>query len=485
MMKIARIVFIATCISVTGLKAQIATRMDQYYLEPSIINAAAINAQNGTSIGLFFNRLFAGVDGSPSNFLINVASHKEGNNFGFGGNFAIESVGFINNYNGYVSYAYSIPMRGPHKFTLAPTLGFIAQRLNTNAINVVNTNDPQYLALINGENDTRFDMKLSGLYQFKGLIVGLSSGRITKPNFQYEDGSQVANFATRNLSNLFVSAKLQVASKVMLQPVLSSTMFDFKEPLMQYGMNVFLAEKMWTGLHYAGNKNVSLNMGGMYKDVMRVGYSFSLPVSSTSRLLGVGHEVYVNYIFGVKSHEPINLSDRFVFINANNSLSDTDFVFDDDNNIDETPKNIADLDSNKRVLNPPKNLVPVINKTALQVKQPALKPGQILVNGMDEVIAAIDGNMAEKMVPANLALTYPSKGYYLCVSFAENETDANVKLTNYWKNGIKAFKVYYPKNKYYYIYLDRFDDNGAAEKAKWSGKYKVPNVWTKFIEQSE
>lgn len=484
-MKIAIIVYLATCISVAGLKAQIATRMDQYYLDPSIINAAAINAQNGTSTGLFFNRLFTGVDGSPSNFLINVASHKQGNNFGFGGNFAIESVGFINNYNGYASYAYSMPMRGHHKFTIAPTFGFMAQRLNTNAINVVNTNDPQYIALINGENDTRFDMKLSGLYQYKGLMIGLSSGRITKPNFQYEDGSQVANFATRNLSNLFVSAKMQVASKVMLQPVLSSTMFDFKELLLQYGMNVFLAEKMWAGLHYAGNRNVSLNIGGMYNDVMRVGYSYSLPVSSSSRLLGAGHEVYVNYIFGVKLQEPINLSDRFVFINPNDSLSDTDFAIDDENSINETPKNSADLDSNESVLRPPKNQVSVINKSVLKVKQPVLKPGQILVNSLDEVIAAIDGNMAEKMVPANLALTYPSKGYYLCVSFADTETDANVKLTNYWENGVKAFKVYYPKNKYYYIYLDRFDDNGAAERAKWSGKYKVPNVWTKFIEQSE
>ncbi len=67
----------------TTLQAQIATRMDQYYLDPSIINSAAINAQDYTHVGMFFNKLYAGVDGSPSNFFINVASHTLGKNYGF------------------------------------------------------------------------------------------------------------------------------------------------------------------------------------------------------------------------------------------------------------------------------------------------------------------------------------------------------------------------------------------------------------------
>ena len=478
----------------TTLQAQIATRMDQYYLDPSIINSAAINAQDYTHVGMFFNKLYAGVDGSPSNFFINVASHTLGKNYGFGGNFAVESVGFINNYNGYLSYAYTIPLRGQHKFTLSPQLGFLAQRLNASEINVVDLDDPQYQALITGKKDTRLDIKLSALYQFKGLMLGFSSGRITSPTFEYQNNSDIANYAQKSLSNAFASMKLQLNPKFSLQPVLSATMFDFKEPLMQYGLNATIQDKMWAGVHYAGNKNLAINVGAIAKESLKLGYSFSLPVSSESRLLGTGHEIYVSYIFGGKSYNPIDLNDKFVFNKPIDEDIDTytdpeiavidkpvrDKPIRDNPIVDEVKINKSSSDTFIAVVPKPKDIINV------DPPKVVLKLGEVLVsdfNSANEEVAM--GTAIAKIRPATLPQVMPKEAYYLCVAFAKTEEQVNAKLADYWSRGIKAYKIYYPKNKYYYVYVDKFKDNYTAEKAKWSGNYNVSNIWSKYIPASE
>ena len=67
--KLAIIAFIAT---IGTSEAQMGARIDQYYMDPSVIIPAAItNSENGF-VSLYYNKLFTSVPGSPQHTLFNV-----------------------------------------------------------------------------------------------------------------------------------------------------------------------------------------------------------------------------------------------------------------------------------------------------------------------------------------------------------------------------------------------------------------------------
>ena len=416
-------------------KAQVATRMDQYFLDPSIINSAAVNSQNNTHLGLFYNKLFSGVEGSPRNILLNVSSHKASKRYGFGGLLGMETIGFVNNYNGYISYAYTLPVSKNARLTLSPQIGFMAQRLNTQEIEVIDATDPYYQALINGQRDTKFDVRLSGLYQFKGLKLGISSGRITNPSFEYKglNQSELALYPQQNLSNIYSSVRLLVRSDLEVEPVFSSTFFDFKEPFFQYGVNFKLKNRMWAGVHYSGNKNLAINLGGIIDKSISIGYSYSLPMANNSRLLGSGHELGVLYTFKNKNVDRKMMEDKFVLYKIEEHVAET-----------------------------------ALNETE-----------EIEVSSLSEVKSSLAGNT--RLKPMALLKVSPSAGYYLCTSFATSEDEIDEKLREYWEKGIAAYKFYHKETKLYYSYVDRFKTLQEAEQAKWNGKYGADHIWTKYI----
>ncbi len=492
--------------------SQIATRIDQYYIQPSIINTAAINSINGTSIDMFINKLFWGVNGSPENMLINISHHNFGKSAGFGGLFGMEKIGFVNHINGNLSYAYTLPSKSMHKFTFSPSVGFISEKLNASNINVIDVTDPVYQAFINDPKQTKFDLRLSGLYQFKGLMLGLSSSRLTSKNYGYEDNNGNNTLVPiKNLSNAFISTKLQMSKNLILQPVLSSTITDFKEAITQYGLNTIIANKLWAGLHNAGNKNIALNVGAIFKDALKLGYSYSMPYSNTSKTLGSGHEIVASYLFGNKV-KPIDNYDKFVLNKTNDDEIESGGIASiDKEDVDNTlnTKNPNAQTENNKIDNVIDNATAANTKTVdtsttvntettagnniskttgntnstipeIAVK-PKLKGGEILVSSYEEAAEQIQLGKSKSLVLAPLPKQQPKNGYYLCAAFAKTESEIDAKVKELWNNGTKAFKIMNPQNGYYYAYVDKFETLELADAAKWSGKYNVPNIWTKLI----
>lgn len=446
------------------VQAQLATRVDQIYQDWSLINPAAINATNKSQVSLFYNRLFTGINGSPTNILASATFPNPDKRVGVGFNLSQEKIGFSTLFNGYVSYAYTLPLTKKSRFHTAASIGLLSQKFNPNAIDVINQDDPYYLSLQQGKAANKFDFRLSATYQYSGFLAGVSSGRLSKPRFDYDYYNFTAQYSLANVTNMFTSAKVQLNKDITLQPIVSVNMFDFKKALLQYGSNVIVRNTMWVGIHSAGNKNIALHLGGNFKNTIKIGYSYSMPYAAGSKLLGSGHEFYTSILLGKTSDLVSDIDYETLTING--------FELD-------TTANSGDFTHNRE---PKKeNNRNAVSTNVISVESIKLRNDTIVISSFDEMKFLKSGYDTSKIMLKSLERDFPKNGYYVTVGVFKNETNANRQIKNMYVKGITSYKFFMPENQYYYVYIFRSDTPEEADNIKWQEQPEIPDIWTRRV----
>lgn len=443
--------------------AQLATRIDQYYQDFSVINPSVINSMRNSSFSTFYNKLYTGVDGSPENLFASVVIPNSEKRLGFGLNFGQEKIGFSTTYNGSMSYAYTIPLKKKAFVHTAMSLGMLSQRFNPNAIDVISTDDPQYLSLMQGKTISRFDLKASASLQTGGLLFGVSTGRVTRPRFTFDYYTYQYDFTFANLSSAFLSMKLKVSKDLLVQPVVTMHMFDFERALLQWGMNIEIRDRVWCGIHSAGNQNVALQVGAQIQQSLRVGYSYSMPFSGNSKLLGSGHEFYTAILFSSpKASRPAEF-DQFVLRKV---LNDTAVMPENTDIVKEEPPKVEKVESNASVV---------------KVESIKVKNDTIMINSFDEMKFLKTGYDTSKIVFRPIPRDFPPNGYYVTVGVFRSENNANRWIKTMYTRGITAYKFYLPDNGSFYVYIFRGDRPEEADEVKWQEQLEIPDIWTKWV----
>lgn len=463
-MNYKKLIAIATAGLAMQIQAQLATRVDQYYNDWSLINPSAINSGNKSQVSLFYNRLFTGIKGSPTNILISAIFPNPEKRLGFGINFAQEKIGFSTLSNGYVSYAYTLPVSDQSKIHAAASIGLLSQQFNPNAIDVINQDDPYYLSLQQGKPATRFDFKVSASYQYKGILTGFAAGRLTRPKFSYDYYNFTAQYDLANFSNAFISAKLKVSKDFIVQPVASLNIFNFETSMLQYGANLYVKEAIWLGVHSAGNRNIALNVGGNMKNSVKIGYSYSMPYSAKSKLLGSGHEFFTTIMLG-KTSDLVSDIDYGTFV-LKSEFRDSS----------------AGTKNSSQTANKSAEVKPTpTSANVISVETISLRNDTIVINSFEEMKFLKSGYDTSKLIFKSLEKQFPRNGYYVTVGVFKNEANANRHIKNMYVKGITAYKFYMPENQYYYVYIFRSETPEEADNIKWAEQPEIPDIWTKRI----
>jgi type IX secretion system PorP/SprF family membrane protein len=429
-------------VSSLQLSAQLASRIDQYMHDPAIINPASINTYTASRLSFFNNRLYGDIPGCPSNMLVSFSMPVPKKNIGVGAYFGQEKLGFTTLSNAYATYAYTIPLGDEQRLHMAASLGFLNQKFNGNNINVINPSDPVYQSYLRGQSTSRFDVKFSALYQLKGLSMGISSGRIANPRFVYENSNYSSTFSLQNLSNAFAAAKLQVSDALMLQPVVSAHFTDFKLSSLQYGVNAWLEDAVWAGIHNSGNNNLSMHIGAKLFQTILAGYAYSMPISPDAKLLGSGHELFTSFIIG-KPHKENERLDMLVLGGSEGVREETR-----EESEQEEPEQNA--------------LIKVPANVHSLTEMKALRPNYdtAFLN-----ISPLAGEVTEQ-------------GFYVCVGMNRSEQMADRLIKELYTKGLRSYKFQNNKNKYFYVYLTKKSTRTEADNVKLTGVAGVENIWT-------
>ena len=442
-------------------EAQISTRIDQYMHDPAIINPAAMNSYSRARANVFYNRLYSGVNGSPQNMLLSLSVPVNNRRVGVGGYFGQETIGFTTVNNVYGSYAYTIPLGPVQRISVAASLGLLNQKFNGGAIDIVDQNDPVYQNYLRGQSASRLDVKFSALFQVPGLMLGFSSGRLTNPRFGFENGNTTTFYTLKNISSLFGSARIQVSDGFMLQPAASATFTDYKKDIIQYGLNFWFANTVWTGVHHAGNKNLALQIGTEIKNTFMAGYSFSMPMTAQARQLGAGHEVFLSFRFG-QVHDANSDMERLVL---GGSEANSGYV-----------RNERDRPEREDRENTGNSSKPSGKNERTRVNTP------VSVASLTAMKALHNNQDTSTLTLSELSRENPESGFYVVAGMNKSEAQVDNIIKGFYMNGIRSYKFFNPKNGYYYVYLTRRSSKAEADQIKFEGVQGIDNIWTTEIQ---
>jgi type IX secretion system PorP/SprF family membrane protein len=409
--------------------AQMSSRIDQFFLDPSVINPAAMSAQKSATASLFFNRIYSAVQGTPQNMLANIVLPLPNERTTFGVFYLNENAGFSKLQNAYVSYAYKIPFSEESNLSLGVSLGFMNQSFDPSKAVYIHANDPVITSLIFSPAVTRADLRASAYYTNKGFMMGVSTSRLPKPRFDYSYFNYKAEYNLQNVSNILMGYSFAVSEKMKIQPMANVTLWDFKNYRGQVNINAKYDEKFWIGVSGNDASQFGANVGADLGGGTRFGYAFMYPTGKSREVLGNGHEFFFTIGLGRGAAAPA----------------------------EETGKP-AEANPNER------------RKVQITVTDlPGFIEAGLGIDTSGITIAKLDSNA--KATP----------GFYIVTGVSSDEGKANKMIKNLYMNDQFSFKYFDRKNNSYYVFVKYFKTRNEADRFLLSSEVGLSQAWVREV----
>jgi type IX secretion system PorP/SprF family membrane protein len=420
----------AVLVFATQIQAQMSSRIDQFFLDPTIINPAAMNLQKTASASIFFNRVYSKVQGAPENMLANIVLPLPGQHTSFGVYYLRENAGFSSLQNAYASYAYAIPFNEDSKLSLGVSVGFMNQSFDPNKAIYISGNDPVIRALMFSPAVTRADLRASACFTHKSLMIGFSSSRLAKPRFDYSYFNYSAGYNLQNVSNILLGYSFKAGEKISINPTANVTLWDFKGYRGQVNIAAHYDNKFWIGV--SGNDvsqfggNVGVNLGGG----TRFGYAFMYPTGKSREVLGNGHEIFLTIGLGKSGTAPADA--------------------------EEQTEEAVSKNARRKVQITVKSLPDFVN-------------AGLGIDTSGITIAKLDSS--EKVTP----------GFYIVTGVTSQEAKADKMIKDIYMQDKISYKFLDRKNNSYYVFVKYFKTRNEADRFLLSSEIGLTQSWVREI----
>ncbi len=437
------------CLLVGEIAAQSTFRYDQYFSDPSIVNLAAINTQQRSSLSLFYNRMYAAVPGSPENLAINLALPVADKNIGFAVQFSQEKVGFSQLQSWNIGYAYTAKLTNKARLHFAAGLGLLNQRFDLlNAI-YTDPDDPLIDALQLGTRSNRIDLRGAVLYQRGAFMAGLAGSRLVNPRFDYNYFRYRADYNLQTVTNFMArhSIPLSGDGRIVLMPSMVASLYDLDYLRLQANASVIVDESVWAGVTYTDNRLGGFNLGVNLYNSVRLGYAFATPLARLNTQLGASHEVFTSFSFG-----------------------------------GQTPVQQPEVAKVEPVMKP---VVPESEPVKPETLSGPVKPAPVPQRSRDTTRVAptpVPPPAPPATKPGTVPEGWPKPGYYVVVGTFSTPENADRRIKELATQGISSQRMYYPPNNYYYVYIRYTQNQEEANRIKLEGVPGIKDIWVRTVE---
>lgn len=412
--------------------AQMSSRIDQAFLDPAVLNPAALGTYKQAAAGLFVNRVYSAVKGAPENVMANIALPLPGERTAFGLTYLRERAGFSNLQNAYVSYAYRIPLGDETNLSTAVSLGFMNQSFDASRAVYMSGSDPVIQSLLYSPAVTRADLRASVMLTAGGFSGGLSFSRLAKPRFDYSYYNYKAQYNLQNLANLMLGFDAALSENFHLKPFLTVSAWDFNYWRVQGNLSAYYADKFWGGISANDVGQIGFNAGVGLGGGTRVGYSYTLMAGATKEIVGNGHELFISIGIGQLKQSAKKADDQ------------------------EPEAEVAEDEPRKKMA--------------------------ITVNSIADLKNAGFGIDTSGITITTLDKNEPSQpGFYLVTGVFSSEANANRMIKNLYMQNKNSFKFFDPKNNSYYVYVKYFKSRNEADKYLMGGETGLTQAWVREV----
>ncbi len=426
--------------------AQQSAVYEQYFNDLSIINPAAININQKSSLSLFYNRQMVNLKGSPENLLVNLALPIADKRAGFGMVMSQEKSGFTSIFNGYISYCYTIPL-GDLNLNTGLSVGLINQKFDLSSAVFVDPDDPKILALSDATRANKIDFRGGLTLNNDKLTLGLGLKRILSPTFNYQYFTYSSKIKMNIVGNLHGSYSATVNEDWNVIPSLNIMLSQNIPSRFYVNLNANYQNKFWIGTYFGGKNAFGVNLGLNLNDMFRIGYSTTFATSAENSVVGANHEAFASVYFGESKTGNIK------------TIIKTDTVY-----IEKNSTVIKKLDE-------PKVTTPKIK----------VNKDTVTVGALEDIKVVKSGTDTSKIKLASVTGIAATPSYYVVIGTYKQQENADKFIKQMFANGVKCYKFYYMPNGYYYVFVFKSDDLDEAEEVKQNGEYNVPDIWVKRV----
>ncbi len=468
MRKVA-ILGLAICAALTA-NAQMGAKFEQYYMDFSMVNPAAMNAHKDGHISLLGNRMFSAVPGGPQQTVLNFNMPVPSKNTGYGLFYMRERVGFSEMHNAYASYVYSVPLGGTTNLNMGVSVGALRQSFDLSKAIYMSGNDDIIKSLMIAPPVTRADLRASAFINGDNWFGGLAISRLSNPTFDYTYYQYTATYQLQSQSTLLLGANLDVGGDLVIKPSVLVSGYNWDYYRVQFNASAWYQDKLWIGFNANDIGQIGGNIGFKPQPDVRISYSYVTPTGSQRVALGNTHEFHTFIGFsalGGGSRNSGSGSGDDGSDNTNGDGSDNGEDGEGGANLNRTGGKGGnggageDGGNNGGTFNPDRSTVTVFSIEDLR------KAGL----GRDTSLLKLQ----------DVPKVKPGPGFYLVAGLHTSEAKANKHVKDLYKKGVIAFKFYDPTNKSFYVYLKDFATENEANKGMFYYEASVPSVWVREI----
>jgi type IX secretion system PorP/SprF family membrane protein len=432
-----KIIFSVSALASMGASAQMSSRIDQFFLDPSIVNPAAMSLQKKANVSMYFNRVYSGIQGAPENLLTNVVLPLSNERATFGLFYLRERAGFSNLQNAYASYAYDIPFNEKAGLSLGVSAGFMNQSFDPNRAVYIDPNDQVIQGLLFSPAVTRADVRASALFHAGGFYGGLSMSRLARPRFDYSYFTYKASYNLQNIGTLVLGYDAKVGENFHIKPAVMASAWDFDYYRVQGNLTFSYADKFWGGVTANDLGRIGFNAGVGLGGGTRVGYAYTIPSGGSKDIVGNGHEFFLSIGLGS--------------LKAGGEMAAKE-------------EESTDVKDEERYSEFARKKIPTTVGGITDIKNA----------GWDIDTAYITVSSVESS-----SATEP--GFYLVTSMNSNQLVADNAIKALYLKKIAAFKFQDKKNNSYYVYVKYFKTRNEADRFLLSNDTGLEQAWIREV----
>jgi len=431
-------ILILTILGITfKSNAQMGARIEQFYMDPSIIVPAAIGTDEKGSVSLYYNKIFSETPGSPQHTLFNVSMPMKNKNTAFGLLYMKENIGFSEVHNAYATYAYSIGL-GKTTLSLGVSGGVLSQNFDATKAVYVHDNDPIINAIMYSAPVIRADLRASIFAKAERWFAGFSASRLPKPHFDYTYYNYKAGYDLQTQASLLAGYIGDLGNDMTLRPSVNFTMYNWDYTYFQANLSFWYQDKVWIGIGENNLWQFGGNVGFKPQDDISISYSYTVPDGEQRGLLGPIHEFRATI--------------GFAALGGGGGGDDGSSKKSDD----------EETDSKEEASN-------------------ARKKKEVTATCLKDMEDFGTGNDSTGIRLPNIEKVKPSAGFYLVAGLHSNEDKANRQIKELYMKDVIAYKFFDPKSKSYYVYMKYFFTEKDANKGLFYYESTVPNMWVKEL----
>lgn len=427
----------------TNLWGQMGARIDQYYLDRSILIPAAVAHTEEGYFSTYYNKLFIDVPGAPQHTTLNGAIPGSNANTAFGIFYMKENIAFSEMHNAYATYAYSFKLGSETKLSLGVSAGVLSQNFDASKAVYYDDNDAKITALMLSAPVVRADLRASMYISAPYWYGGFSVTRLPAPRFDYTYYNYAASYELQSQANFLLGFNAGIDDDLTLQPSVNVGMFNWDYMYVQANVNLDYKEKIWLGLGINHLFQAGFNVGARPQDAVTVAYSFKLPDGQQRGLLGPIHEFTAIIGFSALGGG-----------NASQNKGDGDSDANSENDYD--GEGVSPSERLRK---------------------------DVIVKQLQDLEAFGMGNDTSGITLPPIPKLKPEPGHYLVTGLHTTEEKANQQIKELYMKNVLAFKFYDARVKSFYVFVRKYDNEKDANKGEFYYEEQVPRVWIREIRE--